>query len=236
MDGANKRAKQIADMGTDEEFAYLLGRFAGDGWFQKRGIAIGTKHESEAEFIAELMRRIFSKEPKAKFRKYSDGHELYQVSMYSVETEKHFREILGNIEKEKSKNFRIPESIITNDVLRRRFIQGIFDAEGSFRIWRGKPRVQMDIYNRTAAEAIQDSIRNDGIKSSLSICSDGACRIETTGEKNVELFRALYHYPARESPGCKPCPFDIGILKGDARVVGKPLNGPPGKYGRKAET
>ena len=40
-------------------------------------------------------------------------------------------------------------------------------------------------------------------------------------------------YPC--SPGCKRCPLDIGVLKGDARAVGKPINGPPGKYGRKAE-
>ena len=40
-------------------------------------------------------------------------------------------------------------------------------------------------------------------------------------------------YPC--SPGRKRCPLDIGVLKGDARVVGKPLNGPPGEYDRKVE-
>ena len=32
------------------------------------------------------------------------------------------------------------------------------------------------------------------------------------------------------------CPLDLGSLKGAARVEGKPLSGPPGEYGRKAET
>ena len=38
------------------------------------------------------------------------------------------------------------------------------------------------------------------------------------------------------SPSCKRCPLDIGNLTGVASAVAKALSGPPGEYGRKAET
>ena len=175
--------------------AYLLGRFAGDGWFQKRGIAIGTNKKGESEEIFELMENIFGREPKIKKRKYKDGHELYIIAFYSIEIEKEFRELLGNPKKNKSKTFTVPEIISTNVFLRRKFISGIFDAEGSFRMWRNKPRASMNIYNKQAAIFINKSLREDEIKSSLSFCSDGACRIDITGKSNVDILKEKYHYP-----------------------------------------
>ena len=41
-------------------------------------------------------------------------------------------------------------------------------------------------------------------------------------------------YP--RSPSCKRCPLDIGNLTGVVSAVAKALSGPPGEYGRKAET
>jgi len=38
------------------------------------------------------------------------------------------------------------------------------------------------------------------------------------------------------SPSCKRCPLDIGNLTGVASAGAKALSGPPGEYGRKAET
>ena len=48
-----------------------------------------------------------------------------------------------------------------------------------------------------------------------------------------ENYKGAHKNP--RSPGCKRCPLDIGSLMGASRVVGKPLNGPPGKYVRKDE-
>ncbi len=146
--------------------------------------------------MARLMEKVLSKQPKVKKRLYDDGHELYQVAVYSVCIEQQFRELLGNPPRKKSLNFRVPVMIRNSKPLSRKFIQGMFEAEGSFRLWRGKPRVQMDIYNKNAARFIHKTIRSDGIKVSLSVCSDGACRIETTSTKNVELMKQLYHFPS----------------------------------------
>ena len=57
-------------------------------------------------------------------------------------------------------------------------------------------------------------------------------RKETRGkEKNI-----LRGDKDPRSPSCKLCPLGIGDLKRIFSAVGKPLNGPPGEYGRKAET
>jgi intein/homing endonuclease len=177
-------------MKKSKEFYYLLGLFAGDGWFQSRGISIGTKYSKRAIEIALLMAFVFDGTPIIKRRIYRDGHKMFLVSFYSVNLENVFRSLLGNPPREKSKNFRIP--LFASAKFKRAFIKGLFDAESYEYVWRGVPRIGMEIFNAPAAEFIREELNRDGVRCSLSHCSDGGCRLDVTGVSNVDHFHFLY--------------------------------------------
>ena len=175
----------------EENLSYLLGNFAGDGWFEKRGIAIGTKSISRAKSLFVLMERVFNKKPKLKQRIYKDGHELYIVAIYSVYIEKLFRDLLGNPLKNKSKNFIVPT--FKNKNVLRAFIRGLFEAEAYPYLWYNQPRVSFEIFNKNANGIIFNNLIEDGIVCSLSHIRKGGCRIDITGSKNTSKFYELYH-------------------------------------------
>lgn len=173
-----------------KDFCYLLGLFAGDGWFQSRGISIGTKYLQRSVEIAELMQRVFNKKPIVKKRKYSDGHEMYLISIYSVKIEAELRKLLHCQGRNKSKTFVIPN--FSNKKFFRAFTKGLFDAEAYSYLWRNKPRIAFEIYNEKAITKIVKVLKADKIACSLSRCSDGGFRIDITGALNVNRFNFLY--------------------------------------------
>ena len=174
-----------------EDLYYLLGNFAGDGWFESRGISIGTKSLLRAKHLAKLIENVFNKKPKIKQRVYKDGHSLYIVSIYSVVIEILFRDLLGNPVKYKSKNFIIPN--LKNKNLLRAFIRGIFEAEAYNYFWYNKPRISFEIFNKQASEKIFKEISEDGIKCSLSNIKKGGYRIDITGVNETSKFNNLYN-------------------------------------------
>lgn len=171
--------------------SYLLGLFAGDGWFENRGIRFGTKNFEFAEKIKESLEKTYRKRVVLKLRKYKDGHSLYIVGLHNKQIRELFGQKLGTT-KNKSKTFIIPNFDKIEDA--RAFIAGIFDAEGHSRIWRNQPRVAMEIFNENAARTIHSFLRNDSIKASLSVCSDGGYRIDITSKRNVERLYADYPF------------------------------------------
>ncbi len=175
----------------NEDTAYLLGNFAGDGWFEKRGISIGTKNPSRAETLGNLMGLVFNKTPKIKKRIYKDGHIQFIVSIYSVAIERNFRNLLGNPVKDKSKNFKVPT--FRSKKLLRAFVRGMFEAEAYFYLWYQKPRVSFEIFNEEASKTIFRIIREDKIACSLSKIKIGGYRIDITGSKNTSRFCSLYN-------------------------------------------
>ena len=177
-------------MRKNGQFYYLLGLFAGDGWFQKRGISIGTKDKNRATKIAGDLEHAFQKDAKVKRRVFPDGHAIYLVSLYSVEVEGVFRRLLGNPKKDKSKNFRVPR--FPNSASKRAFVKGMFEAEAYEYVWHKMPRVAFEIFNRMAAKKIFSILRQDGIGCSFSQRKTGGCRIDITGKSNVSKFHSMY--------------------------------------------
>ena len=167
---------------------YLLGLFAGDGWFQERGIAIGTNSENFANEIAECATKVFGK-CSIKKRTYRDGHVMYNIYVWRKSISDEFKLLLGT-EKQKSKTFRIPE--MTKEE-RRQFIAGIFDAEATCYFWKDKPRIGMEIHNENAAKTICQFLREDGIRCYVSKCKRGAFKLDFTGNENVNKFFMYYH-------------------------------------------
>lgn len=167
---------------------YLLGLFAGDGWFASRGIQIATNSAEFAEKIAELSHKTFGKSL-VRERRYTDGHRLFIVSVWDKKLHDEFRMLLQAETGAKSKTFKPP---IMPEADRRAFIAGLFDAEASTYFWYGKPRIGMGIYNKVAAEFIKDALRSDDIKCQLSVCKSGEFKLDITGERYVRRFFELY--------------------------------------------
>ncbi|HIJ97473.1 TPA: hypothetical protein H1009_00115 [archaeon] len=168
---------------------YLLGLFAGDGWFQTRGIAIGTNSDKFAKKIAKVAKSLYGV-AKIKKRTYSDGHKMNLIFVWKKEVQDDFAKLLSST-KQKSKTFKPPKMSASES---REFVAGLFDAEASAYKWYGKPRVGLGIYNRTAAEFIVKTLRSDSIKAYLSACKNGEYRIDITGNENVERLFKNYSF------------------------------------------
>ncbi len=168
---------------------YLLGLFAGDGWFQTRGIAIGTNSDEFAEKIAKVAKSLYGT-AKIKKRTYSDGHKMNLVFIWRKEVQEDFAKLLSS-RKQKSKTFKPPEMLAEES---REFVAGLFDAEASAYKWYGKPRIGLGIYNKIAAEFIFKTLRNDNIKAYLSTCKNGEYKIDITGNENVERLFKNYDF------------------------------------------
>lgn len=170
--------------------AYIMGLFAGDGWFESRGISIGTNNETFAVRIWQMMSENFQKKVILKKRKYSDGHEMFIVSLHSKEIHRKYQEALKTTKK-KSKTFQVPAFNTKEE--KRSFVAGLIDAEGYFYFWKQKiPRVALEIFNENAALFIKNQLQNDEITASVSKCKDGGFRIDITGSKNVTKLFELY--------------------------------------------
>ena len=167
---------------------YLLGLFAGDGWFQTRGIAIGTNSINFASKIEKTCLNVFGK-CKVKKRIYPDGHKMYILYVWRKDVCDEFK-ILLKTEKNKSKTFRVPKMELQ---FQRQFVAGIFDAEATSYLWKNKPRVGMELHNEMAAKEICEILRADGIKCYFSKCSRGEFKLDFTGKENVNKFFQNYH-------------------------------------------
>lgn len=174
-----------------EGFYYILGWFAGDGWFESRGIAIGNKNKQKLLKLGEIIKKVFGKEPKIKHRIYNDGHELYILKLSSTKIEKLFRKKLGNVLINKSKTFKFPKCNLSQS---RAFIRGLYEAEAYKYLWYNKPRIGFIIFNKEAILDVYKIIKSDEINCALSTLSKGGFRIDITGIKNVDKFSDLYSF------------------------------------------
>lgn len=173
------------------KFAYLLGLFAGDGWFEKRGITIsvGSDDREFANHIAQLMSEFFRKRIVVKERIYKDGHKMILLSLHSKKVCEEIKKLLNTLRK-KSKTFVVPEFKSMKD--KRAFIAGIFDAEGYYH--SSSRRVYFEIANKTARDKIAQMLREDNIKVCTYDRKDrDSFRLEINGCNATKLFE-LYPF------------------------------------------
>ncbi len=175
---------------------YILGLFAGDGWFAIRGIQIGTNSKSFATKIVEIMNSL-SLKAITKKRIYRDGHTMFIISVWSKALCEEFKMLLRT-DKKKSKTFKPPDFMTKEQS--RSFVAGIMDAEASAFIWKNKPRVGLGIYNENAAKFVHGCLRNDAIKCYISICKSGEFKLDFTGNSNVDKFFEIYPVIRLRSP------------------------------------
>jgi len=190
---------------------YILGLFFGDGWFEKRGIAIATKDENRALVIADTIKRLYGKTPSLRLRRCnSNGHEVWWVRLWSSKVAKRYSELLS-VNQRKSLNAKPPREVFKrNKDLEICFVVGVIDAEGWIYKWRGMPRISMEIYDEEMSKYIVQALRRHGIKCSLSICKDGAYRIDITGSHVFTFIKFIPGYLPAAVPRRVPAVNDAG--------------------------
>ena len=192
------------------EEAYILGRFFGDGWFEKRGIAIATKSEDEAKTLAKLIEKVYGRAPKLKLRRYKDGHSVWWIRLWSTEVANYYSCILGCTNK-KSILAKPPAAAFNGDSkVELCFIIGVLDAEAWMYIWRGRIRISAELYNKEMASYIKEVLRKHGIKCSLSVGKDGAYRLDITGSHVFALIKLIPKYLPATLPRRVPAVNDAG--------------------------
>jgi hypothetical protein len=169
-----------------------LDDFLGDGWFEKRGIAIATRAEDEAVTLATLIERVYGKAPKVKLRRYKDGHSVWWIRLWSSDVASKFAELLKCSGRKKSLNAKPPVEVLTwNSEAELCFLLGVLDAEAWVYIWRGRIRISAELYNESVTRYLVDILRRYGVKTSLSLNKDGAYRIDITGSHVYKFIKII---------------------------------------------
>jgi intein/homing endonuclease len=232
------------------ELCRIVGIIHGDGNMSGRRLLITDQNREYHDFLHKLFARSFC----LKLNLFHDNarNTFYSHSKNTI-VYKFLTEVLEIPVGPVRPNLRIPQFIRKSSLrLQSEYIAGIFDSESHIR------RRQAEIDFSTTSEELWEFVKcfllKIGIKFSARIRKrrkNAEFEIFIYGKSNMIIFnkyaklmhpikkeRIEFFLSVTKNPGslsCKPCPLDIGNLKGVARVVGKPLNGPPGKYGRKAE-
>ena len=195
------------------EEAYILGRFFGDGWFEKRGITIATKNEEEAKILMELISRVYGRTPKLKLRKYKDQHSVWWVRFWDAKVAKYYSSILG-CSRRKSLSAKPPIAILHsygNSDSEICFIVGVLDAEAWVYMWKKNMiRISAELYNKEMALYIKEILHKYGIKCSLSMNNDGAYRLDITGSHVFTLIKLIPKQLPATLPRRVPAVNDAG--------------------------
>lgn len=174
--------------------AYLLGRFFGDGWFEKNGIAIATKSIEDVKTLLRLFDEVYGLKAKIKLRTYNDGHKVYVIRVWSKNLYIKYMQLLRTSRK-KSLTAMPPELC---GIAKQCFLKGVLDAESWIYTWRGKLRISLELYNEAMVKYLRSILEELKVKSSLSLCSDGAYRIDITGSHALSLIN-LFSYLTKNS-------------------------------------
>lgn len=135
------------------ELAEFFGIMLGDGKLSHFQIAVnlGTKEMAYAEYIAELIYKIFNAKPKIAFRK--TGHkDVYLGSVAITGWLKKeglvYNKVLSQVD--------VPKWIMKDSVFMQRFLRGFFDTDGS--VYKLRWGIQVEFTNKSVP--LLKSVRN----------------------------------------------------------------------------
>jgi archaeal flagellar protein FlaI len=156
-------------MRLTENIAYLAGLIIGDGNLSKSDYLVRIVDENKEfiEIVANLIEKEFNKKPKIYFDKFNNSFVCY---IHSKEIWNFFTNELHIPYGNKSRIATVPQEIIgSNEKMKKAFLSGIFDAEGSSYLQKdshhpnGYPRVQIKMYNSQLISEISMILKEIGI-------------------------------------------------------------------------
>jgi len=149
-----------APVELNEELAWFLGYFIGDGNLTKSGIGLTTGDEELARRLSEMISATFGVTASVKLDK-GDGYSRWRVVVYSREFWKLLESAGVNL-KDKARDKKIPPSILRSPKsVVSAFLRGYFDADA----YAGTQGIRLSSASKELVNTVQIILLNYGILS-----------------------------------------------------------------------
>ncbi|MFN0121085.1 MAG: SpoVR family protein [Blastocatellia bacterium] len=160
----------------DEDLAWFLGYFVGDGNVNKSGIGLTTGDEELVRKLAALTEALFGLQAFVKLDE-SDGQRRWRVTIYSREIWG-FLESIGICLADRAADKKIPAEILRSPAaVVAAFLRGYFDADA----YAGKEGIRLSSSSEELIRVVQIVLLNFGIVSTQRPKLDGCIQLEITG-------------------------------------------------------
>jgi stage V sporulation protein R len=170
------RASLKAPSELNEEMAWFLGYFIGDGNLDKSGIGLTTGDEEMAHRLSETIISTFGAQVFVKLDE-SEGHSRWRVIVYSREFWKLLESVGVNLE-DKARERKIPPLILRSPKsVVSAFLRGYFDADA----YAGPEGIRLSSVSKELISTVQVILLNYGILSRQRKQSYDIRQLEITG-------------------------------------------------------
>jgi stage V sporulation protein R len=184
----------------NEELAWLLGYFVGDGNLNKSGIGFTTGDDELADRLCATVESLFGLEPRLKLDT-SEGHTRWRVIVHSRELWRILKLVGVNLEdtarakKIPAPVLRSPESVVSA------FLRGYFDADA----YAGKEGVRLSSSSQELIRTVQIVLLNYGILSRQRKHLYDIMQLEISGSSAARFLEAIGFSLARKQKALRAC-------------------------------
>jgi stage V sporulation protein R len=184
----------------NEELAWLLGYFVGDGNLNKSGVGFTTGDEELAAKLCATVESLFGLKPRLKLDT-SEGHTRWRVVVHSRELWRVLAAVGINLEaRARAKNIpasilRSPESVVAA------FLRGYFDADA----YAGKEGVRLSSSSGELIRTVQIVLLNYGILSRQRRHLHDITQLEISGSSAARFLEAIGFSLVRKQRALRAC-------------------------------
>jgi stage V sporulation protein R len=184
----------------NEEFAWLLGYFVGDGNVNKSGIGVTTGDEELATKLCAVIKSLFGLTPRLKLDT-SEGHARWRVVVHSRELWRILEKVGIDLEA-RARAKKIPALILRSPkMVMSAFLRGYFDADA----YAGKEGVRLSSSSEELIRTVQIVLLNYGILSRQRKHLYDITQLEISGASAARFLEAIGFSLARKQRALREC-------------------------------
>ena len=173
---SDRRTKIQAPAAVNEDLAWLLGYFVGDGNLTKSGIGFTTGDVELRDRLIEGIRTTLGLAASVKLDE-SDGHRRWRINVHAREIWQFLTDLGINLE-DNARTKKIPTQILRSPkFVMSAFLQGYFDADA----YAGKEGIRLSSSSSELILTVQIILLNYGILSTQRLHPDDCWQLEITG-------------------------------------------------------
>jgi stage V sporulation protein R len=170
----------------DEEFAWFLGYFIGDGNLNKSGIGLTTVDDELAHKLVATVESLFGLQARLTLDT-SEGHRRWRVTVHSRELWRVLESVGINLES-KARTKKIPPSILRSpESVMSAFLRGYFDADA----YAGPEGIRLSSSSRELIREVQIVLLNYGILSRQRRHLYDITQLEISGASTLRFLEAI---------------------------------------------
>ncbi|HEY0380320.1 MAG TPA: SpoVR family protein [Pyrinomonadaceae bacterium] len=170
----------------DEELAWFLGSFVGDGNLNKSGIGLTTVDDELAHKLVATVESLFGLRARLKLDT-SEGHRRWRVTIHSRELWRVLESVGINLA-DKARAKKIPTLILRSpESVMSAFLRGYFDADAH----AGPEGVRLSSSSTELIRTVQIVLLNYGILSTQRPHADGCLQLEIAGSSAARFLAEI---------------------------------------------